>query len=66
MELQSIGVIHTPFSSTAGMPRSTPQAAGIKETVEVFEAYRAGLKDLDGFSHSILPRRRLRTSKNKT
>ena len=54
MELQPIGVIHTPFPTTEGMPRSTSQAAGIKGTVEVFEAYRAGLKDLDGFSHVIL------------
>ena len=54
MEIQPIGVIRTPFTSTAGMPRSTSQAAGIKGTVEVFQAYRAGLKDLDGFSHVIL------------
>jgi len=54
MEMQPIGVNHTPFASREGMPRSTSQAAGIKGTVEVFEAYRAGLKDLDGFSHVIL------------
>jgi len=54
VELEPIGIIHTPFASRAGMPRSTSQATGIKGTVEVFEAYRAGLKDLDGFSHIIL------------
>jgi len=36
------------------MPRSTLQAVGIKGTVEVLEEYRAGLKDLGGFSHVIL------------
>ena len=54
MEMEPIGIIHTPFADREGMPRSTSQAAGVKGTVEVFEAYRAGLKDLDGFSHVIL------------
>ena len=54
MEMQPIGVIRTPFASRDAMPRSTSQAAGIKGTVEVFEAYCAGLKDLGGFSHVIL------------
>ena len=54
MEMRPIGVIRTPFADREGMPRSTSQAAGIKGTAEVFEAYRAGLKDLDGFSHVIL------------
>lgn len=54
MELTPIGIIHTPFTSQRGMPRSTSQAVGVKGTVEIFEAYRRGLKDLDGFSHVIL------------
>jgi len=54
MELKPIGVIHTPFAGQEGMPRSTSQAIGVKGTVEVFEDYRAGLKDLGGFSHVIL------------
>jgi len=54
MRLKPIGIIHTPFTASANMPRSTSQAAGIKGTVEVFEEYQAGLKDLDGFSHVIL------------
>lgn len=29
-------------------------AAGMRGTVKVFEEFRAGLKDLDGFSHIIL------------
>lgn len=36
------------------MPIQTAGAAGVKGVVEVFEEYRAGLKDLDGFSHIIL------------
>ena len=49
-----IGVIHTPFTSLEGMPIQPTGAAGVKGTVEVFENYRPGLKDLEGFSHIIL------------
>lgn len=36
------------------MPIQPAGAAGVRGTVEVFEEYRPGLKDLDGFSHLIL------------
>jgi len=36
------------------MPIQPTGAADVKGTVEVYEEYRAGLKDLDGFSHIIL------------
>ena len=36
------------------MPIQPGGAAGMKGIVEVFDEYRAGLKDLDGFSHIIL------------
>jgi tRNA-Thr(GGU) m(6)t(6)A37 methyltransferase TsaA len=54
IELTPIGIIHTPFTSPAGMPIQPVGAAGIQGTVELFEQYRPGLKDLDGFSHIIL------------
>lgn len=54
MEYQPIGVIHSPFTSPEGMPIQPTGAKGIKGTVEVFEAFRPGLDDLDGFSHIIL------------
>jgi tRNA-Thr(GGU) m(6)t(6)A37 methyltransferase TsaA len=37
-----------------GMPIQPAGAAGVKGTVEVFEDFHQGLKDLDGFSHIIL------------
>ena len=49
-----IGVIHTPFIDLEGMPIQPTGAARVKGTVEVFEKYRPGLKDLEGFSHVIL------------
>ncbi|MFO7558407.1 MAG: tRNA (N6-threonylcarbamoyladenosine(37)-N6)-methyltransferase TrmO [Desulfobacterales bacterium] len=54
MEMKPIGTIHTQFTKPEGMPIQPAGAAGVKGTVEVFDEYRAGLKDLDGFSHIIL------------
>ena len=53
-ELKPIGVIHSPFHELAGMPIQPTGARGVQGTVEVFQEYRAGLKDLDGFSHIVL------------
>ena len=36
------------------MPIQPAGGDGVEGTVEVFEQYRAGLKDLDGFSHIVL------------
>jgi tRNA (adenine37-N6)-methyltransferase len=54
MTFQPIGIIHTPFLKRDGMPIQPPGAVGIQGTVEVFEPFQSGLKDLDGFSHVIL------------
>lgn len=54
IEYQPIGVIHSPFQKIEGMPIQPAGAAGVMGTVEVFETYRTGLKDLDGFSHIYL------------
>jgi tRNA (adenine37-N6)-methyltransferase len=52
--LKPIGVIHSPFKDLDGMPIQPAGASGVKGTVEVFEEYRTGLNDLDGFSHIVL------------
>jgi tRNA-Thr(GGU) m(6)t(6)A37 methyltransferase TsaA len=49
-----IGVIHTSFKETAGMPIQPPGAAGVGGTVELRPELAAGLKDLTGFSHILL------------
>jgi tRNA-Thr(GGU) m(6)t(6)A37 methyltransferase TsaA len=54
IEFTPIGVIHSPFTEVQGMPIQPSGAAGVMGTVKVFEEFRAGLKDLDGFSHIIL------------
>jgi tRNA-Thr(GGU) m(6)t(6)A37 methyltransferase TsaA len=54
IEYASIGIIHSPFTEAEGMPIQPAGAKGVKGTVEVFEAFQGGLKDLDRFSHIIL------------
>ena len=54
IELQPIGIIHTPFKSLEGVPRQSKEANGIKAEIEIFEPFISGLKDLEGFSHIIL------------
>ena len=52
--MNPIGVIRTPFETRVGMPIQPAGGAGIEGTVEIFDEYREGLADLDGFSHVIL------------
>ena len=54
IQYKPIGIIHTPFKETAGMPIQPLWARGVKGTVEVYADYADGLVDLDGFSHIIL------------
>lgn len=49
-----IGVIRTPHATVNGMPIQPVGALGVPGTIEVFEPYRQGLSDLDGFSHILL------------
>ena len=54
IEMKSIGIIHTPWKQTAGMPIQPAGAEGVSGTIDVFKEYQPGLSDLDGFSHIIL------------
>ncbi len=54
IQLKPIGIIHTPFRQLEGMPIQPAGAEGVKGTIEVFEEFQSGLKDLDEFSHIIL------------
>ena len=49
-----IGIIHSPHKEVNGVPIQPSGAKGIKGEIELFEEYRNGLKDLDGFSHIIV------------
>ena len=49
-----IGVIHSPFKETKGMPIQPAGARGWERTPAVISECGDGLKDLDGFSHIFL------------
>ena len=51
---KQIGIIHSVFKEIKGIPIQPTAAKGIDGTVEIFQEYAEGLKDLDGFSHVIL------------
>jgi len=49
-----IGIIHTPFKEPKGTPIQPASGKGVAGTVEVFDEFAKGLKDLEGFSHITL------------
>ena len=49
-----IGFIHSPHKSIEGIPIQPVGAKFIKAEIELFNEFREGLKDLDGFSHIIV------------
>ena len=51
---QPIGIIHSPFKENVGVPRQAVGASDINGTIEIFDEFSAGLKDLDGFSHIVV------------
>ncbi len=54
IELNPIGIIHSPFKELTGMPIQPAFARKTEGIVEIFEDYQDGLKDLVGFSHIML------------
>ena len=49
-----IGIVRSPWKTAEGMPIQPAGAKGIQGRVDIFEEYRPGLIDLDGFSRIIL------------
>lgn len=49
LEIKPIGVIHTSFKQAAGTPIQPAVAKGTEGSVEIFDQYTEGLKDIDGF-----------------
>lgn len=52
--LKAIGRVRSPFCDLVNMPVQPKGARDICAEIEIEEAYAAGLKDLDGFSHLYL------------
>jgi tRNA-Thr(GGU) m(6)t(6)A37 methyltransferase TsaA len=54
IDLEPIGVIHSPFKTPEDMPIQPAAAQGVSGSVELMPEYAAGLADLIGFSHIYL------------
>jgi tRNA-Thr(GGU) m(6)t(6)A37 methyltransferase TsaA len=46
-----IGVVHTPFTDTAAIPKGCGAKHEAEGTLEILPAFEPGLADIDGFSH---------------
>ena len=51
---EPIGIVHSPWKEIEGKPIQSAGARGIQGTIEIFEQFQAGLKDIEGFSRLIL------------
>ncbi len=49
MNIEPIGIIHTPFMASKGTPIQPVFSEGIEGTVELYPHFAEGLADLDGF-----------------
>ena len=54
MKINPIGIIHTPYSTKEACPIQPLYSSEAVGSVEVFEEYEAGLKDIETFSHIYL------------
>lgn len=52
--MEPIGIIHTPYKEKDECPIQPLYASGAMGSVEIFEKYAAGLKDIETFSHIYL------------
>lgn len=52
--IKPIGIIHTPYKEPKGIPIQGRFKRGVTGTARIFPQYKAGLKDIEGFSHIIL------------
>jgi tRNA (adenine37-N6)-methyltransferase len=51
--INPIGIIHSPFKIARGTPIQ-PGGSNASGEIEIFDKYRKGLTDLEGFSHIIV------------
>ncbi len=49
-----IGIIHSPYNENDDAPVQPVYANDTLATLEIFDQYEKGLKDLDGFDHLVL------------
>ena len=53
-EIQSIGVIHSPYKDTVAIPRQGVLEPEREGRVELLDQYKEGLEGLERFTHAVL------------
>lgn len=51
IHFKSIGVVHSPYKTVENMPVQTSASKDVEAEIEIFEQYKEGISDLEGFSH---------------
>jgi len=51
IHFKSIGVVHSPYKTVENMPIQSSASKDVEAEIEVFDKYKEGLSDLEGFSH---------------
>ena len=54
IKFNPIGIIHSPFKDSKGIPRQASGASDVAAEIEIYKEYMEGLSDLDGFSHLVV------------
>ncbi|MCK4888183.1 MAG: tRNA (N6-threonylcarbamoyladenosine(37)-N6)-methyltransferase TrmO [Planctomycetes bacterium] len=54
MNIETIGLVHSPFKQVEGVPIQPTAAKDVKGTIEIKQQFAEGLSDLDGFSHIVV------------
>jgi tRNA (adenine37-N6)-methyltransferase len=54
VQYRPVGVLSSPFKRPGGVPRQAIGAREVRATIEVFDEFSGGLKDLEGFSHIVV------------
>jgi tRNA-Thr(GGU) m(6)t(6)A37 methyltransferase TsaA len=54
IKIKPIGIIHSPYKDVKDVPIQGTFRKDVKGRIKLFRKYRAGLKDIEGFSHLIL------------
>ena len=54
IQMKPIGIVRTPYKTREMAPKQGAHKPDQEGTIELFEAYKAGLKDLETFSHAIV------------
>jgi tRNA-Thr(GGU) m(6)t(6)A37 methyltransferase TsaA len=54
IKMKPIGIIHSPYKAPSDVPIQSIFNENVEGTIELYQPYEKGLKDLEGFSHAYV------------